>query len=181
MPQLSISNLADGIGSLAEKINELIAAVKTAYDMLDATNFDSSTAIPNSALRRPKAYTIGEIIKESIPQNQLVSDIQEEIHIPTDFELAEIRVVAGVVTAPGAQVEIDFWLTRGTPSDPTAEQTILAAQIVLAEGSLVKGVGTLAWTSFLEGDLISMRAVTGAGESIGNFHATLLFKAKHTT
>ncbi len=179
MPQLTIADIVDGAGSLADWINALIDDLETAYNKLDTTNFNSSSNIPNSALTRPKAYFPGQLLKETVPINQTTAHIQDEFQVATDCELVDVRVVASGVA--GDTVEVDIWLTRGDPALPDLHESILAAQISLIVNVPSKGTGVPSRTSFLKGDLLSLRAVTGAAETIGNLNATLLFKKNHTT
>lgn len=179
MPQLSITNLADGVGSLADKINDLIAALKTAYNKLDSTNFDTSSNIPREALMRPKGYFAVNLAKISVIAGTGVGTIQDLMTVPCDCTLSDVRCVA--VTVAGGTVECDLYIMRGDPAAPTLNQSILTAQISLAAGANVKGTKTPSLTSLLEGDILSMRAVTGGGETITGLSLTLLFKALHTS
>ena len=180
MPQLSISYLADGTGSLAAKINALIDAIIAAYNKLDTTNFNSSSNIPSSALARPKAYFVITLKKNAVAASQPVTTIQDEFHLPCDCDLADVRVVAADVL--GGDVKVDVYLVRGSIASPDVNESILSAQMDLpAAGTIVKDSGTISRTSFLEGDLLSMRAVTDVGETIEILDTILLFKAKHTS
>jgi hypothetical protein len=177
VPQLSITNLADGVGSLASKINDMIAALKTAYNKLDSTNFDASSNVPRHALMRPNAYFTMNLKREAVGAGVVVTSIQDVITAPCDCTLVAVK--AAIQTVAGGTVEVDLYLTRGDPSAPTINQSILSAQISMAAGTLVKGFGTPIITSLLEDDVLSLRAVTGGGETIAILNLCLLCKALH--
>ena len=180
MPQLSVTDIVDGTGSLADKINAIIDALEAAYNKLNTTNFNSSSNIPNSALARPKAYFICQLsTRVTIPALTPTTTIQDEFTIPCNCSLAGVKVVANDVA--GGAVLIDLHFLRGDPASPDYDQSILGSQISLAIGNPVKGTGAVSWSSFLENDVISLRAFTEGGETISILHATLLFKKKHTT
>uniref|UniRef100_A0A6M3XQE7 Uncharacterized protein n=1 Tax=viral metagenome TaxID=1070528 RepID=A0A6M3XQE7_9ZZZZ len=179
MPQLSITDLADGVGSLADKINALIAAIKAAYNKLDDTNFNTSSNVPREALMRPKAFALMNVKQDTVLAGAVIGDIFDVITVPTDCDLAGVKCVAHVVS--GGTVEVDVYVTRGLPAAPTMERSVLAAPISLPTGTNVKGTGTIAWTSLLEDDVLSLRAVTGVGEQIDVLNMCLLVKALHTS
>jgi hypothetical protein len=181
VPQLSITNLADGVGSLASKINDMIAALKTAYNKLDSTNFDASSNVPRHALMRPNAYFTMNLKRETIGAGVVVTMIQDEITVPCDCTLVAVK--AAIQTVAGGPVEVDLFLTRGDPAAPTPNQSILSGQIAMTAGAypanMVKGSGTPIITSLLEDDVLSLRAVTGGGETIAILNLCLLCKALH--
>ncbi|MFO7902303.1 MAG: hypothetical protein R6U98_06575 [Pirellulaceae bacterium] len=98
-----------------------------------------------------------------------------QVPIPCDCTLLSVKVTR---SANADVASIDIFQENAGPA-----ATILTGAITLATGDAISTVysGSIATSSFSEGDVLSLRATTNGGGTIDDIDVTLYFEAAHVS
>ena len=167
MPQYTAPTFVAGAAVTATDLNSGLSAVSTAFNTLDSTNFNSSTAVPNNSLANPNSVFVATINKDAIAHGAVLTTIQQYFVVPCTCTLKYVAFIGNITD--GTE-KVDLY-KNGT--------TCLSGPKTIALDDIVY-TGTVSTSSFVAGDILTLRAETDAGtEAIANMSVTMAFYATH--
>ena len=150
-----------------------LSAIETAHNTHATADFPDA-CVPNTALVNPMAYYTMHLYTESVGASVVETTIQDSVIVPCNSTLVSAKCICTARAAGNEET------TLYREADTDVELLSSGTNITLAAAMTVY-TATLAETAFYTNDVLTLRCVTGVGESITGLRWTLTFKANHVS